>query len=104
MTSRDVRTGQGTGTKAGQGAQVLERAIPVQSLKYSGQKFFNETISFGMLQGPDRNSKSVPTVKLAFELLAVGDGKVHVAKQPHYMDLELASAPGVGSHPLGLVR
>jgi len=33
-------------------------------------------------------------VKLAFELLAVGDGKVHVAKQPHYMDLELASAPG----------
>ena len=87
------------------GAQcVAERAIPVKSLKYSGQKFFNETISFGMLQGPDRNSKSVPTVKLAFELLAVGDGKVHVAKQPHYMDLELASAPGVGIHPLGLVR
>ena len=91
---RDVLASAVLTLRVASGAQVLERAIPVRSLKYSGQKFFNETISFGMLQGPDRNSKSVPTVKLAFELLAVGDGKVHVAKQPHYMDLELASAPG----------
>jgi hypothetical protein len=89
----------------GSSAQMLERAIPVRTLKYSGQRFFNETVSFGMLQGIDKNTKSVPVVKLAFELLAVGDGRVHVPKQPHYMDLELAGAGsfGVAAHPLGAV-
>ena len=90
------------------GNQTLaERAIPVKTLKYSGQKFFNETISFGMLAGEAKNHTSVPTVKMAFELLSVGDGKIHEAKQPHFMQLELAQAGAGGmmqSHPLGMVR
>ena len=89
------------------GAQcVAERAIPVKSLKYSGQKFFNETISFGMLQGKAKNHTAVPVVKVAFELLSSGDGKLFQAKKPHFMDLEIARADGGAhvAHPLNMVR
>ena len=74
------------------GAQVLERKIPVRTLKYSGQRYFSETFSFGMIEGQDKNTTPTPTVKLSFELLSIGDGKVHVPKQPYFMDLELARA------------
>jgi hypothetical protein len=74
------------------GAQVLERKIPVRTLKYSGQRYFSETFSFGMIEGQDKNITPTPTVKLSFELLSIGDGKVHVPKQPYFMDLELARA------------
>jgi len=76
------------------------------TLKYSGQKFFNETISFGMLQGMDKNHTAVPTIKMAFELLSVGDGKIHEGKHPHFVQLELAQAGGGmhQGHPLGMVR
>ena len=92
--------------KVNSGNQTLaERTIPVKTLKYSGQKFFNETVSFGMLQGIEKNHTAVPTVKMAFELLSVGDGKIHEAKQPHFVHLELAQAGGgMQSHPLGMVR
>ena len=89
------------------GNQTLaERAIPVKTLKYSGQKFFNDTISFGMLQGMDKNHTAVPTIKMAVELLSVGDGKIHEGKHPHFVQLELAQAGGgmQQSHPLGMVR
>ena len=84
---------------------AAERKIPVRQLKYSGQKFFNETIVFGALQGPGKNTNVVPTVKMAFELLSVGDGKIFVNNSafcPKYLNLELASTQGIRSHPLAL--
>ena len=84
---------------------AAERKIPVRKLKYSGQKFFNDTIVFGALQGPGKNHNAVPTVKMAFELLSVGDGKIFIHNSPFcpkYMDLELASTPGSHGHPLTL--
>jgi hypothetical protein len=82
---------------------AAERKIPVRSLKYSGQKFYKETIVFGALQGPGKNTNVVPTVKMSFELLSVGDGKIFVNSSPFcpkYLDLELASTQGIRSHPL----
>jgi len=86
--------------------ELAVRPIAVKSLKYSGQKYFNQTIYFGELDFPGKTKAPVPTVKMAFELVSVGDGKVHLAKQPHFMDLELARGDGAGvrSHPLGMVR
>jgi hypothetical protein len=84
---------------------AAERKIPVRTLKYSGQKFYNETIVFGALQGPGRNHNPVPTVKISFELLSVGDGKIFINNSPFcpkYLDLELASTPGRHGHPLAL--
>ena len=47
------------------GAQVLATTnIPVKKFKYSGKKYFTETVSFGMLQGKDKNTHMVPTLKL----------------------------------------
>ena len=86
------------------GAEVLATTtIPVKKFKYSGKKYFTETVSFGMLHGKDRNTHLVPTVKLAVELLSTGDNKVYVQKQTHFVDLEPARG-GAGSHPLGMVH
>jgi hypothetical protein len=88
------------------GAQVIaEKHIPVRTLQYSGQKHFNETISFGLLpQGQNWSQTAVPTVKMSFEILSRGDGKVFMAKKPHFMDLELARSDGQAhtQHPLGM--
>jgi len=86
------------------GAEVLATTdIPVKRFKYSGKKYFTDTVSFGMLQGKGRNTSLVPTVKVAVELLSTGDNKVYMQKQTHFVDLEPARG-AVGSHPLGMVR
>jgi len=86
------------------GAQVLATTnIPVKKFKYSGKKYFTETVSFGMLQGKDKNTHMVPTLKLAVELLSTGDNKVYIQNQTHFVDLEPARGEA-GSHPLGMVR
>jgi len=85
------------------GQERAERDMPVKTLKYSGQKFFYQTVSFGMFNLPGLASSNtpVPTVKMAFELLSVGDGRLHIAKKPRFMDLELAITGGkMQSHPL----
>jgi hypothetical protein len=92
--------------KLSNGNQVIcERAIPVKTLKYSGAKYFTETLSFGMLDFPGKTRTDVPTVKMAFELLSVGNGKITMGAK-HFMDLEVARGEGAGmkSHPLTMVR
>ena len=81
---------------------AAERALPVRTLKYSGQKFFNETITFGALQGPNKHTAEICTVKLSFELISIGDGKIFLNSRSlgKYFDLELARPAGAQSHPL----
>jgi hypothetical protein len=81
---------------------ACERAIPVRTIKYSGQKFFNEQIVFGALQGPTRNTTPICTVKLSFELISIGDGKIFLNSRSlgKFFDLELARPVGIQNHPL----
>lgn len=69
-------------------------------LKYSGEKFFNHTVSFGALQGPERCTSLVPTAQICFELIALGDGKMRINNLPRFGDLELANTDGSYTHPL----
>jgi len=81
---------------------ACERAIPVRTIKYSGQKFFNEQIVFGALQGPDKHTRKICSVKLSFELISIGDGKIYLNSRSlgKFFDLELARPAGMQSHPL----
>ena len=68
---------------------------PVRTLKDLGRKFCHATISLGMFRGLIKRSTQVPTVKLAFEILSVGDGKMRMPNEMHFMHLELAQGAPV---------
>jgi hypothetical protein len=67
---------------------VATQSIFVKSLlgTASKQKFFQHEVAWGGDNSPavSVHNAHCPTVKLGFELLSVGDGKVHMAKQPHF--------------------
>jgi hypothetical protein len=42
----------------------------------------------------------VPTAHMCFELIADGDGRLHVNNQPRFAELELANTDGRYTHPL----
>mmetsp|Transcript_8086 Transcript_8086/g.11882 ORF Transcript_8086/g.11882 Transcript_8086/m.11882 type:complete len:217 (-) Transcript_8086:171-821(-) len=87
---------------------LLEKSIPVRTLRYTGKTYFDETIFFGgslQLEGRARNHTKIPTVKMAFELLSLGDGNYFRRHNPQFsvveiarMENELQAAP----HPLNL--
>ena len=67
---------------------------PVRTLKdFLGRKCCDAAISLGMFKGPglSKGSTKVPSVKLAFEILSVGDkGKLRLPNDMHFLHLELA--------------
>jgi hypothetical protein len=63
---------------------------------YAPTQFFQHDVIWG---GDDNaaktsNNSNLPIVKLGFELLSIGDGKIHMAKEPFFLDLELANVKG----------
>jgi hypothetical protein len=50
---------------------LLEKSIPVRTLRYTGKTYFDETIFFGgslQLEGRARNHTKIPTVKMVTAL------------------------------------
>jgi hypothetical protein len=71
---------------------LLERTIPTKSLQYTGQSFFTSTLHFGgiNMQGTAKNNTPVPTITMAFELLAQGNGKYFKRTTPRFVLVEVA--------------
>lgn len=81
---------------------LLERTVAVKSLTYTQQTFFTSTLHFGGVRGTDKNSTAIPTITMAYELLAQGDGKYFQRSNPRFDDVTVAvpyQGPGTSSAP-----